>query len=351
MALADALSYWDDMNTTQDNMDIQLLPPNAFDQQLWTIDVALADKIKDSSSSNPLVLQAIHQMKKELRLFNRSRAEDWTLDDGWLYYKTCLYVPELACHDLVVAAYSFFKGGHGGHLCTVALLSKDYWWPGLSTYVWKYISGCAVCQAHKVLTHPTVLAITPLAFEDSYPFQNLFVDLITSLPPVGGLDSVMVMVNHGLSKGVLLAPCTKTVNAAGIAQFFLIMSSNNSDYTKRLCLKQPINLTHLKVSPTRLLTRVEDKGGENQWIQESYSKSCWGNSKRTWLRFSGGDFGLYILLIMFVHDCMGSTNTVCIRQTLSPELWVQKLSRLYIEWKHRHVWCVRHQNGREEEKA
>ena len=63
-------------------MDIQLLPPNAFDQQLWTIDVALADKIKDSSSSNPLVLQAIHQMKKELRLFNRSRAEDWTLDDG-----------------------------------------------------------------------------------------------------------------------------------------------------------------------------------------------------------------------------------------------------------------------------
>ena len=116
-------------------------------------------------------------------------------------------------------------------------------------------------------------------------------------------------------------------------------------------LKQPISSIHLKVSP-RLLTRVEGKRGEeNRWVQESYSKSYWGNSKRTWLKFSGGDFGLYILLIMFVHDCMGSTDTVCIRQTLSPGLWMQRLSRQCIEWKHRHVWCVRHQKRREEKKA
>ena len=99
----------------------------------------------------------------------------------------------------------------------------------------------------------------------------------------------------------------------------------------QVLMKQPISLTHLKVSP-RLLTRVEGKmGGENQWVQESYSKSCWGNSKRTWLKFSGSDFGLYILLILFVHDCIGSTNTVCIRQTLSPGLWVWKLNRLCIK--------------------
>ena len=135
-------------------------------------------------------------------------------------YKGCLYIPKSAHHDLVTAAPSSFQGGHGGHLHTIALLSKDYWWPGLSTYIWKYVSGCAVCQAHKVLTHPTVPAITPLAFKGSYPFQNLSIDLITDLPPVNSLDSVMVMVNHGLSKGVILTPCTKTVNATEIAQLF-----------------------------------------------------------------------------------------------------------------------------------
>ena len=59
-----------------------------------------------------------------------------------------------------------------------------------------------------------------LAFEGSCPFQNLFVNLITDLPPVKDLDSVMVVVNHGLSKGVILTPCTKTVDTTGIAQLF-----------------------------------------------------------------------------------------------------------------------------------
>ena len=105
---------------------------------------------------------------------------------------------------------------------------------------------------------------------------------------------------------------------------------------------------------TRLLTLVEvmrEGGRESLGLKSFIQRSYWGNSKRTWLKFSGSDFGLYILLIMFVHDCMGSTNTVCIRKTLSPGLWVWKLSRLCIEWKHRHVWCKRHQNGREEKKA
>ena len=77
-----------------------------------------------------------------------------------------------------------------------------------------------VCQVHKVLTHPTVPTITPLAFEGSHPFQNLSVDLIIDLLLVNSFNSVMIVVNHGLSKGVTLAPCSKTVEAAGITKLF-----------------------------------------------------------------------------------------------------------------------------------
>ena len=90
----------------------------------------------------------------------------------------------------------------------------------ISTYVQKYISGCTVCQAHKILIHPTVPAITPLAFKRSCPFQNLSVDLITDLSPINGLNSMIVMVNHGLSKGVIFTPCTKTMDTTGIASLF-----------------------------------------------------------------------------------------------------------------------------------
>ena len=41
------------------------------------------------------------------------------------------------------------------------------------------------------------------------------------LSSINGFNFVMVMVNHGLNKGVILAPCTKTVDAVGITKLFL----------------------------------------------------------------------------------------------------------------------------------
>jgi transposase InsO family protein len=41
-------------------------------------------------------------------------------------------------------------------------------------------------------------------------------DLITDLPPTEGSDSILVVVDQGLSKGVILCPTTKTVTMDGI---------------------------------------------------------------------------------------------------------------------------------------
>ena len=46
-------------------------------------------------------------------------------------------------------------------------------------------------------------------------------DLITDLPLTTGFDSILVVVDHGLSKGVILIPCTKTLTAEGAAQLLL----------------------------------------------------------------------------------------------------------------------------------
>jgi transposase InsO family protein len=42
-------------------------------------------------------------------------------------------------------------------------------------------------------------------------------DLITDLPPVEGYDSILVVVDRGLSKGVILCPCAKTITWEGTA--------------------------------------------------------------------------------------------------------------------------------------
>ena len=104
---------------------------------------------------------------------------------------------------------------------TKAILECDFWWPGLASFVKNFVDGCATCQQNKVNTHPTVPLLIPIPSLHTLPFKQLSVDLITDLPPSNGHDSVMVIVDHGLTKGVILTPCSKTIDAAGIAQVFL----------------------------------------------------------------------------------------------------------------------------------
>ena len=53
------------------------------------------------------------------------------------------------------------------------------------------------------------------------PFANCLMDLITDLPPVEGYDLILVVVDQGLSKGVILTPCNKTLTSKDTAQLLL----------------------------------------------------------------------------------------------------------------------------------
>ena len=117
------------------------------------------------------------------------------------------------CHDHETA-------GHPGYLKTCQLVTAEFWWPGLAQYVCKYVEGCAVCQQNKSNTHPTPPPLTPIKSLASRPFQQISCDLITDLPPSSGFDSLLVVVDHGLTKGVILCPTKKTITAEGIATLF-----------------------------------------------------------------------------------------------------------------------------------
>jgi hypothetical protein len=73
----------------------------------------------------------------------------------------------------------------------------------------------------KADTHPSAPPMRPIPCTDPRPYSQISVDLITDLPPSNGFDSIMVVVDHGLSKGVTLSPCNKTISAEGVADIFL----------------------------------------------------------------------------------------------------------------------------------
>ena len=109
--------------------------------------------------------------------------------------------------------------GHPGQYNTLQLVSKDFWWPGIGVFVKNYVTGCAVCQQTKVITHPTSPPLMPIpAHSTAKPFEYCSVDFITDLPPSHAYDSLMVVADHDSTKGVILCPCTKTIDASAFHQ-------------------------------------------------------------------------------------------------------------------------------------
>ncbi len=95
-------------------------------------------------------------------------------------------------------------------------------WKGMKAWVTDYIAGCATCQQNKNLTHwpriPLYRITTP---EDSLPFQQIAMDLITGLPKIRGKDAILTVVNHGCSRAALFLPCSTTITGPGIAALYL----------------------------------------------------------------------------------------------------------------------------------
>ena len=217
MGPADALSRLVNPDISSDNNNVTLLSDDLF---IRTIDTALVDKITSSTSTDLLVLDTLKGLSVGSPLFPRSSLADWHFFDSRLYFKNHLYIPPDARHDLVTSIHLSLASGYGGFFRTYSLLSQDYWWLGMSSFIHRFISSCALCQQMKVNTHLTVPVLSPIPSRCPQLFQQLSVDLITDFPPSLGYDSLLVVVDHGLSKGVILTPCTKNIDAKWVAELF-----------------------------------------------------------------------------------------------------------------------------------
>ena len=217
LAGPDALSRRPDLIPRENNNNdqITLLPESLF---VNTIDLAIADKIAKSSERDPVILKTLQAMDEDLPTQFRSQLSDWLYDAGILSYQGRIYIPnqDNLRLDLVKKFHDHQTAGHPGYLKTKQLLTAGHWWPGMAQFIKKYIDGCTPCQQNKTNTHPTTPPLNPIISKKTLPFKQISYDLITDLPVSNGFDSLLVMIDHGLSKGVILCPTKKTITAEGV---------------------------------------------------------------------------------------------------------------------------------------
>jgi Integrase zinc binding domain len=108
------------------------------------------------------------------------------------------------------------------HPAELVASRSDYWWPGMRTFMKNYVKGCGACQQFKIDRHPSKPAFMPTeGAKSTRPFAYCSMDFIINLPLIKGFDSILVVVDQGLSKGVILIPCNKTITTEGTAKLLL----------------------------------------------------------------------------------------------------------------------------------
>src|SRR6266508_567090 len=213
MIVADALSRRADWSKgiDQDNVDVVALPDT-----LWIklVDTELQDAVADMQKNNELAQEGLRGLTDPSVSPSR-----WTIvpsgtdsSTHLMFYNRRLYIPDnlgLQC-QIVSDHHNTPMAGHLGTLATGQSIRTSYWWPGLSSFVSSYVQGCAICQQFKVRTQPQRPSLVPIPSLSERIFGQVGIDFMTDLPPSDGFDSIMVVVDHGLSKGVILTPCSKT---------------------------------------------------------------------------------------------------------------------------------------------
>jgi hypothetical protein len=139
-----------------------------------------------------------------------------------LFYREKAYIPNVPelKRKILKEAHDHPTAGHPGTTTTLQNVQRHYWWPGMRNFVMEYVKGCLECQQNKINRHPWKGPLFPIRGPlEPLPFKQISMDLMTDLPPSeDDYDTLLVVVDHRLTKGLILTPTKKTARSKEVAE-------------------------------------------------------------------------------------------------------------------------------------
>jgi len=97
-------------------------------------------------------------------------------------------------------------------------VTRNFWWPGVTKEVKKYVEGYDACQRNKNCTEaPIGKLILNVVLEK--PWSHIIVDFITKLPLAQDYDSIVVVYDR-MTKITHFVPTTEKTSAEGVVRLF-----------------------------------------------------------------------------------------------------------------------------------
>ena len=98
------------------------------------------------------------------------------------------------------------------------MVTRNYWWPGVTRDVGRYVERCDLCQKMKNRIKEVVGKLK-LSEVPEKPWTHLMMDFIMKLPVVARKDTILVVCNR-LSKMMHFVTTTEGTLAKGLARLF-----------------------------------------------------------------------------------------------------------------------------------
>ena len=174
-----------------DNRDQILLKPEHF--AVLTIDTTheslvnddkILKEVKEALLSDKVTKDYKSLLQSGPREFKKS-LQDWNYENGLLLYRGKVYIPKSTDDHLrrriVQIHHDLPSAGHPGRWKTYELVSRNYWWPNMTTFVKQYVTGCDICQRMKNKSQQLFGPLMPNKVPNEL-WEVITTNLITQLP-------------------------------------------------------------------------------------------------------------------------------------------------------------------------
>ena len=148
------------------------------------------------------------------------RDEEWHQQDGLMLKEGKVYIPkdEKLRVEVIRLYHDIPMGGHGGQQKTAELVMRNFWQPGVTREVKRYVEECDAYQCNKnqtqLLTRKLILNLVPEKAQ-----THISADFITKLPLAQGYNAILVVVDR-FTKMVYFVPTIERTSIEELAQLF-----------------------------------------------------------------------------------------------------------------------------------
>jgi len=176
------------------------------------------EKIKRSEARDNEVIKAVEEMKRAgVKML---RDEEWREEDGLMLKEGKVYVPKDKALrvEIIRLHHDMPIGGHGGQWKTAEMVTRNFWWPGVTREVKQYVEGYDAYQRNKNCTEQLAGKLMPNSIPDK-AWSYILADFITKLPLAQGYNSILIVVDH-FTKMAHSVSTTEKTTAEGLARLF-----------------------------------------------------------------------------------------------------------------------------------